>query len=249
MTVLWGIYLAHSMRAEHVAAREVAHRCLALAAEHEHPGMSALANRFMGQTLWTMGAFVDARAHLERTLELCAANQETISVVSTGSAQTTGPCIVIRFPGHSGSSATRSKPLLQPDKRSARARSMGLAFTTAFALDGGRFSELWGRIRNGPQPTLMKRCPTAPSIASQIMCSGARFIQGALLAQGGDPQLGIELMHSAFAATERITNRSRRTLYLGHSATAHASLGQPEVGLDLLDEAIQTADNARRKVF
>ena len=57
MTVLWGVYLAHSMRAENIAAREVAQRCLALAAEHEHPGMSALANRFMGQTLWTDGCF------------------------------------------------------------------------------------------------------------------------------------------------------------------------------------------------
>ena len=41
--------------------------------------MSALANRFMGQTLNFMGAFVDARLHLERTLALCAANQETIA--------------------------------------------------------------------------------------------------------------------------------------------------------------------------
>src|SRR5262249_61021228 len=60
MTVLWGVYLAHSMRAENIAAREVAHQCLTLAAEHDHPGMSALANRFMGQALWMMGAFVDA---------------------------------------------------------------------------------------------------------------------------------------------------------------------------------------------
>ena len=79
MTVLWGTYLAHTMRAEHLAARDVAQQCLALAAQHEHPGMSALANRFMGQTLCFMGAFVDARFHLERTLDLCAANQETIA--------------------------------------------------------------------------------------------------------------------------------------------------------------------------
>src|SRR5262245_55196533 len=68
MTVLWGAYLAHSARAENTAALEVARKCLALAAEHEHPGISALGNRFVGQTLWMMGAFVDARLHLERTL-------------------------------------------------------------------------------------------------------------------------------------------------------------------------------------
>src|SRR5262249_9435280 len=70
MTVLWGTYLAHSMRAEHTAALEVARQCLALAADHEHPGMSALGNRFTCQTLYFMGAFEDARVHLERTLDL-----------------------------------------------------------------------------------------------------------------------------------------------------------------------------------
>jgi predicted ATPase len=77
----------------------------------------------------------------------------------------------------------------------------------------------------------------------------ARFIQGALLAQSGDPQHGIELMHSAIAAIECTNSVNRRTLYLGHSAAAHASLGQPEVGLDLLDEAIQTADKIKERFF
>src|SRR4029077_13559485 len=79
MTIHWGTYLAHSMRAEYTAALEVAQQCVALAADHKHPGVSALANRFMGQTLHFMGAFVDARAHLERTLALCATNPETIA--------------------------------------------------------------------------------------------------------------------------------------------------------------------------
>src|SRR5262249_35310903 len=79
MTVLWGAYLAHSMRAEYTAALELAQQCLALGARHEHPGISALAHRFMGQTSHFMGAFVEARGHLERALDLCAANPETIT--------------------------------------------------------------------------------------------------------------------------------------------------------------------------
>src|SRR5262249_44335197 len=43
--------------------------------------------------------------------------------------------------------------------------------------------------------------------------------------------------------------RNRRTLYLGHLASAHASLGPPEVGLDLLDEAVQTAEGTSEKLF
>jgi hypothetical protein len=70
-----------------------------------------------------------------------------------------------------------------------------------------------------------------------------------LLAQSGDPQLGIELMRNAVAAGEGSAERNRRTLYLGHLASAHASLGQPEVGLDLLDEAIQAAEITNERFF
>jgi tetratricopeptide (TPR) repeat protein len=248
MTVLWGIYLGHAMRAEFVAARDVANQCLALATEHKHPGMLALANRFMGQTLWSVGAFVDARAHLERTLELCAANQEMIRSYRqfgandqvTALSSLSRALWILGYPEQA--TATAGQAL-------AHARSMRLAFTTAFALDG---AALLGVLGADPQRAAahaneLVSHSTEHSLADYVQ--RGRFIQGALLAQGGDPQLGIELIDNAIAETERITNRSRRTLYLGYSATAHASLGQPEVGLDLLDEAIQTAETLDERFF
>jgi len=56
-------------------------------------------------------------------------------------------------------------------------------------------------------------------------------------------------MRNAMAAAEGSAERNRRTLYLGHLASAHASLGQPEVGLDLLDEAVRTAEVTSEKLF
>jgi predicted ATPase/class 3 adenylate cyclase len=248
MTVLWGVYLAHSMRAENIAARDIAHRCMALAAEHEHPGMSALANRFMGQTLWMMGAFVDARFHLERTLELCAANQETITSYRRFGADDEVAALsplsrtlwILGYPEQAAAVAGQAL---------ARARSMGLAFTTALALDG---EALLGALGADPQRAAAHADEAmAHSIEHSLADyeQRARFIQGALLAQSGDPQHGIELMHSAIAAIECTNSVNRRTLYLGHSAAAHASLGQPEVGLDLLDEAIQTAEMTNERFF
>ena len=77
----------------------------------------------------------------------------------------------------------------------------------------------------------------------------SRFTQGALLAQGGNSQRGIELMRNAIAAAESSGAQNRRPMYLGHIATAHASLGQPEVGLDLLDEAVQTVEETGERFF
>ena len=62
-------------------------------------------------------------------------------------------------------------------------------------------------------------------------------------------QLGIELMQGAMAAAERNSERNRRTLYLCQIASAHASLGQPEVGLSLVEEAIQIAETTSEKFF
>jgi class 3 adenylate cyclase/tetratricopeptide (TPR) repeat protein len=248
MTVLWGVYLAHSMRAENIAARDVAHQCLTLAAEHDHPGISALANRFMGQTLWMMGAFVDARVHLERALELCAANQETITsyrrfgaddeVAALSALSRT--LLILGYPEQAAAGAGQAL---------ARARSLGLAFTTALALDGEALLGALGA-------DLKRAAVHANEAMDHSIEHGladyeqrARFVQGALLAQSGDPRRGIELMDTAIAALKRTKSANRLTLYLGHSAAAHASLGQPGLGLNLLDEAIQTADKMDERFF
>ena len=248
MTVLWGNYLARSMRAEHLAARDVARQCLVLAAQNNHPGMSALANRFMGQTLSFMGAFVDARLHLEKTLALCAANQDTIATYRKfGSddqvmalAYVASTLLVLGYPEQSAVAIERAV---------SRARAMGFAYTTVLALNQ---MALLGAFGCDPQRAAAHADEAiALSIEHKLTFPEhrARFFQGALLAQAGDPQRGIELMRQAIAAAENNSARSLRTLYLGHVASAHARLGQTEVGLDLLDEALHTAEIANERLL
>jgi tetratricopeptide (TPR) repeat protein len=249
MTVLWGAYLAHSERAEHSSAMEVARQFLALADHHEHPGISALANRFMGQTLNYMGAFVDARPQLERTLALCAAHQETIAayrrfgtddeVMALSFLAST--LLLLGYPEQSAAAMHQAV---------SRARAMGLAFTTALALGHVAFLGVMGW---DPQSAAAyAEEAIAHSVEHELAGPEhrARFYRGALLAQGGDPQHGIELMGSAIAAGESNVARKRlRPLHLGHVASAHTRLGRPEVGLDLLDEAIQTAESTNERFF
>jgi class 3 adenylate cyclase/tetratricopeptide (TPR) repeat protein len=248
MTILWGTFLAHSMRAEHTAALEVARQCLVLAADHEHPGVSALANRFMGQTLYYMGAFVDARAHLERTLALCATNPETIATYRRFGVDDRVNALsflasTLLFLGYPEQSAAAAQ------KAETGARAFGLAFTIALALSN---IAVLGTIGGDPRRALANADEAIAISAENEFASAyqrARFFRGALLAQGGDPQLGNELMRKAVAAVEGHSEWSRRSLYLCHIASAHASLGQPEVGLDLLDEAIQMAEATSERFF
>jgi class 3 adenylate cyclase/predicted ATPase len=248
MTVLWGAYLAHSMRAEHTAALEVARQCLALAAHHEHPGISALANRFMGQTLHFMGALVDARVHLERTLDLCAANQEAIAAYrrfgtddqSNALSFLAPTLLLLGYPEQCVAAAGQAV---------SRAQATGHAYSTALALSHVAFL---GTVGCDPERAAAYADEAIALSVEHGLTSPdhrARFFRGALLAQNGDPQRGIELMRNAIAAAEGNAERNRRTLYLCHLASAHASLGQPEVSLDLLDEAIQTAEITSERFF
>ena len=248
MTVLWGAYLAHNMRAEHTAALEVARQCLALAAHHEHPGISALANRFMGQTLHFMGALVDARVHLERTLDLCAANQEAIAAYrrfgtddqSNALSFLAPTLLLLGYPEQCVAAAGQAV---------SRAQAMGHAYSTALALSHVAFL---GTVGCDPERAAAYADEAIALSVEHGLTSPdhrARFCRGALLAQNGDPQRGIELMRNAIALAEGNAERNRRTLYLCHLASAHASLGQPEVSLDLLDEAIQTAEITSERFF
>lgn len=248
MTILWSTYLAHSMRAEHAAAVEVAQQCLALAADHEHPGLSALANRFMGQTLHFMGAFVDARAHLERTLALCATNPETIATYRRFGADDqvntlsflASTLLLLGYPEQSAAAA---------EKAETRARVIGHPFTTALAFSN---MAVLGTIGGDPRRALANADEAIAISAENEFASPnyrASFVRGSLLADAGDSQPGIELMRSAMAAAEANSERNRRTLYLCHFASAHASIGQPEVSLGLVEEAIRIVETTSERFF
>ena len=56
-------------------------------------------------------------------------------------------------------------------------------------------------------------------------------------------------MRTAMAAAERNSERNRRTLYLCQIASAHVSLGQLEVGLGLVEEAVQIVEATSEKFF
>jgi predicted ATPase len=194
-----------------------------------------------------MGDFVDARFHLEKTLELCAANQNTMASYRrfgaddevTALSSLSRALWILGYPEQATTAAERSL---------TRARGLELAFTTAFALDGEALLGALGADLERASTYANEAMAHSITHSLPDFEQRARFIQGALLKHGGDPQRGLELIRSALAAIER-TDKSRSTLYFGHSAGALAKLGQAEAGLDLLGDALQTANTTNEKFF
>jgi predicted ATPase len=240
--------MAHSIRAEHIAAHNVANQILTLGSEQRHPGLLALGNRFLGGSLWMMGAFVDARSHLEQTIEICAANEQTITTYRKFGSddQVIAWSMLSRTLWILG---YLEKATALGEKAVARARSLGLPFTTGHALEGEALLGVLGADLG--RAAVLANESLNHNIKHSLTDIKHRtlFMHGALLAKRGDVQQGIEVMQSANAAIERTNHRNRRTLYLGHIAAAHASLGQPEIGLSLLDDALQTVETTSERFF
>ena len=249
MIVLSGLWNGHWGRAEHSAALEVAKECLAFAEGHEHVEASALANRMTGLTLCTMGAFVEARRHLEQTLGLCSDSEgmRTLSAISYAYddrvialsylARVLWP---LGYPEQAVAAATQAV---------ARARGLGHAITTAQALHAEVLLAAFG---NDPQRAAIHADGFVTHCVEHSIANfehWARLYQGAIFASQGEPLHGIEVMRNAIAAADTMNSKVFRPLQLGQLARAHASLGQVEVGLGLLDEAIETAEKTGEGFF
>jgi len=221
---------------------------MTLAAQHDHPGLSALANRFMGQTLSFVGRLSEARQHLQRTLAICSANQETVAsyrkfgIDDQVMASSFLALTLLLLGYREQSAATIAKAV-------ARARAMGLPFATALVLNHVALLATLGVDVPGAPAQAQEGLDVSVEHGLAGPEQRARFFQGALLARDGELQPGIELMRAAIAADQKHSARNRHTLYLGLLASAHADLGQPEVGLALLDEAMHSAETSEERFF
>jgi len=77
----------------------------------------------------------------------------------------------------------------------------------------------------------------------------ARCNQGILFSSRGDPQRSIEVMEAAIATATEFNAELLRPIHLGHLAGAHARMGDPKVGLGLLDEALIAVENTQERMF
>ena len=77
----------------------------------------------------------------------------------------------------------------------------------------------------------------------------ARFSVGAVLARTGELVHGMEIMQDAMEAAQEISANIFRSVQLGHLAEVYGRLGRPEIGVDLLQKAIEIVENTDERFF
>jgi tetratricopeptide (TPR) repeat protein len=248
LAVLYGLWSVNVVRAEYLAAKDVAQQSLMLAARQEDPEASAFARRMMGFTLWATGMFADAVLHLERTVDLFGPGRENVTDLRYSQDHGVWALSALAlslwplgFPQQAVATAKRGLD---------RAQEIRHAMTTGFAY-------IFGLVLNGQFKADQQRDRTLSDEASaycdehQLMAyiPMTRFYRGAILARYGDCSQGIELMREGITANERINFKQSSSLHLGHLASAHAAMGQADLALDLLNKAIQMAEETHERFY
>jgi class 3 adenylate cyclase/DNA-binding winged helix-turn-helix (wHTH) protein/predicted ATPase len=247
IAVLYGLWSVNFVRAEFVAAEDVARQSLALAVRLENLEASAFADRMMGLTLSATGRFADAVPCLKRTIALFGPGQ--VNVTDLRYSQDHGVWAL-------GALAITLWPLGFPQQAIEaaqqaleRARDIGHAMTTGFAYIFGLM--LNGLFQLDRQDRVLPNEASAYCDKQKLMAylPVAQFYQGAAQASDGDRPNGINLMRESLAATEKIHFRFFLPTFLGHLASAYAVIGQTDLAMESLRHASQTVTQTHEQYF
>ena len=128
--------------------------------------------------------------------------------------------------------------------------SLRHAYTTGVALYSGLRLEVFGwtdpQREGNYADELLAHCLEHKLLDFENF---ARFYQGAILARRSDPKHGIEIMRDCMEQAEKVGSNIHLPKRLGYLATAYADLGQHEVSLALLGEAIRAVETTSERLF
>ena len=103
--------------------------------------------------------------------------------------------------------------------------------------------------RSPARPHSFRRCADLLRRAgSRAYIPWARFYKGLALARNGQPHEGLKLMRTGMAGAEEIKMRTARTMHLGHLGSAHGSIGEASVALEILTDALASVEKSGERV-
>ncbi|ETW95191.1 MAG: hypothetical protein ETSY2_48515, partial [Candidatus Entotheonella gemina] len=230
---MWRFHLGHA----HLGtARQLAEMCLALAEEQQAPELLQEAHLMSGLTLYYLGELVSALTHLERSLELYK-SQSRDGLVLSGGTEPGVVCLsamawVLWKLGRWKDAKTRSRESI------ALAETLAHDYSLSYALALSSFLHQWSR-----EPEVVYEH------AERVMALSnehgfVRWLQVGLILHGwalaaqGQVETGVVQIRQSVSMFQSMGWELGMPHMLSVLVEAYSHSGEPEAGLEVLDEAL-----------
>jgi predicted ATPase len=238
--VLRGLHAYYNVRAELQTAYAQGEQLLTLAQQVQDTAMLVAAHRALGATLYQLGAVASAHTHFAQGIALYDVQRHRAAAFLYGD-----DAGVIC---HSFSASTwwylgyPDQGLVRSHEAVTLAQQRAHPFSLSFVLS---WAAVFHQLRREERLT-QERAEAAITLATlqgfpYFMAYGCP-IRGWALAHQGHAQEGIEQIHQGLSAFRATGAEINLPYLLALLAEAHGPLGEPEVGLTVLAEALTVVD-------
>jgi predicted ATPase len=240
---LWNYYLG---RGELQTAHALGEQLLTLAQQAQDPAMLLAAHRAVGTTLFFLGAAADAHTHFTQGMALYDPQQHRSSTFLYGEdagviCRSLG-ALALWYLGYPHQGLTRNQEAMTLAHQITHPYSVGYALNCAAMFHQLRREERWTQ----------EHAEATISIGTdqgfpQWKAAGA-ILRGWTLAHQGQAQEGIEQLTQGLRAFRAMGAKINQSYFLALLAEAHETVGEPEVGLTVLTEALTLADTTGERL-
>jgi class 3 adenylate cyclase/predicted ATPase len=233
--VLLGLWRFYLLRAELVKARELAERCLLLVQRLNDPARLIVAHDVLGETLFFLGDFVQARIHLEQAVALYdpQKRQPHRALTDPGVSSLSmlaGALWMLGYPEQARQKSTEALRLAE-----ALAHPHILASTLVIATHVCQLRQEVYTTQG--QAAVVMRLATEQGFPFWL-AEATIFIGWAQAAQGQGSE-GVAQIHQGLATRQAIGLELTQPVYLSMLAEAYKSVRQPTEGLTILADAVR----------
>jgi predicted ATPase len=236
--VLFGVWLFHTARAEHIIARDLAEQCLRLAEKGGDPALLLAAHHALGVSLSLLGDYGLAWEHLEQTIKLYDPDQHAVLAFQFGQdfgvVARSHAALDLWYLGY------QERALSMTDDALSLARKLSHPHSLAAALVFAASVHLFSRDAR----TALQRSEEALKLSGEGDFGSwrpvANIYRGSALAQGPEIEEGIAQIRAGLEEYRDSGAGVGCPTFLALLAEAYCKAGQPAAGLEALSEAYAT---------
>jgi len=239
-SVLRGLHSYYHVRTEYQTAQDLGEQLLALAQPAQDSGMLIAAHRALGSTLFYLGAVAAAHTHFTQGITLYDPQQHRASAFLYG--EDAGVVCHSHAAWALWSLGYPDQGLAQSHEAVTLAQQSAHPFSLCFALSRAVVFYQWRLEMQAAQERAEATIVIATEQGFPQFRAFSALLRGWALAHQGQAQDGIAQIEQGLTAYHATGAEVARPYGLALLAEVHGTVGEPEIGLTVLAEALTVVE-------